>query len=133
MRSLGPWVNARWLNLVAAVIVAVLLALSGTLMATTLFPAVNVTHVAEGLAVALAAGGIIASIGLRLASSRRPVPPPVPMFSRTEKLSWRMPPLALLQPVRWSPGLKLGILALRGYLIVAVLLLALKAIQLGGG
>jgi len=130
---LGPWVNARWLNLVAAVIVAVLLALSGTLMATTLFPAVNVTHVAEGLAVALAAGGIIASIGLRLASSRRPVPPPVPMFSRTEKLSWRMPPLALLQPVRWSPGLKLGILALRGYLIVAVLLLALKAIQLGGG
>ncbi len=129
---LGPWVNAGWLNLLAAVIVAVLLALSGTLIATPCSPAVNVTHVAEGLAAALAAGGIIASIGLGLASRRRPAPP-VPVFSQTEKLSWRMPPLAPLQPVRWSPGLKRGSIALCGYLIVAVLLLALKAIQLGGG
>ena len=40
---LGPWVNARWLNLVATVIISVLLILSGTLMASTLFPSVNVT------------------------------------------------------------------------------------------
>jgi len=35
--------------------------------------------------------------------------------------------------VQWSPGTKLGMLLLRGYLVVSVVLLAVKAIQLGGG
>ena len=42
-----------------------------------------------------------------------------------------MPPLALFKPVTWSPALKLGMLALRGYLVIAALLLLIKAIQLG--
>jgi hypothetical protein len=42
-----------------------------------------------------------------------------------------MPPLALLKSVTWSPALKLGILALRGYLVIAALLLLIKAIRLG--
>ena len=41
--------------------------------------------------------------------------------------------LALLTPVRWSPGTKLGMLALRGYLVIGAVLLLVKAIQLGGG
>jgi hypothetical protein len=44
-----------------------------------------------------------------------------------------MPPLAMLKPVTWSPAVKLGMLALRGYLIIAALLLLIKAIQLGAG
>jgi len=44
-----------------------------------------------------------------------------------------MPPLALLKPVTWSPAVKLSMLALRGYLVIAVLLLLIKAIQLGTG
>lgn len=35
---LGPWVNARWLNAIAATVVAVLLVLSGLLTISTLFP-----------------------------------------------------------------------------------------------
>jgi len=35
--------------------------------------------------------------------------------------------------VQWSPGTKLGMLALRGYLVVGAVLLVVKAIQLGGG
>jgi hypothetical protein len=54
-------------------------------------------------------------------------------MSRAQKLSWRMPQLALLTPVRWSPGTKLGMLALRGYLVIGAVLLLVKAIQLGGG
>ena len=50
-----------------------------------------------------------------------------------ERMNWRMPPLALLKPVEWSTGTKMGVLLLRGYLIVAVLLLIVKAIQVGGG
>lgn len=42
-----------------------------------------------------------------------------------------MPPLALLEPVRWSTETKLGMLALRGYLVVGAVLLVVKAVQLG--
>jgi hypothetical protein len=35
--------------------------------------------------------------------------------------------------VQWSSGTKLGMLMLRGYLLISVLLLIVKAIQLGGG
>ena len=44
-----------------------------------------------------------------------------------------MPPLALLRPVEWSPAVKLAVLLLRGYLVISVILLAVKAVQLGGG
>ena len=47
-------------------------------------------------------------------------------------MTWRMPPLTLLKPVKWSPGLRIGILALRFYLILSAVLLLVKAIQLGG-
>ena len=36
---LGPWVNRRWLNIVASIIIGVLLTLSGTLVVSTVFPA----------------------------------------------------------------------------------------------
>jgi hypothetical protein len=49
-----------------------------------------------------------------------------------EKLAWRMPPLALLKPVKWSPGVRLAMLALRGYLILSAVLLLVKAVRLGG-
>lgn len=46
-------------------------------------------------------------------------------------MQWRMPPLTLLEPVVWSSGTKLGMLALRGYLVIGAILLVVKAIQLG--
>jgi Mn2+/Fe2+ NRAMP family transporter len=132
---LGPWVNPKWLNVVAAVIVGVLLVLSGTLMATTLFPHIDVGQVFIWLSVALAAGGLIVVMALRLQAGRggRPSGPPPRPVGPTEKMTWRMPPLTLLKPVRWSPGLRVGILALRFYLILSAILLLVKAIQLGGG
>jgi Mn2+/Fe2+ NRAMP family transporter len=132
---LGPWVNAKWLNGVAAVIVAVLLILSGTLMASTLFPQIDVNKVFMWLAVALAIGGLAVMVVLRIMARRsgRPIVGRPPVMGRVEKMSWRMPPLALLKPVKWSPGLRVGILALRAYLIVSAVLLLVKAIQLGGG
>lgn len=131
---LGPWVNPRWLNLLAGIIVSVLLLLSGILMATTLFPNIDVIMVGEQIAAAMVAVGVVIGVGLRVSHHRHggggDVPTPM---SRAEKLAWRMPQLALLQPVRWSAGAKLGMLALRGYLVVGAVLLAVKAIQLSGG
>ena len=54
-------------------------------------------------------------------------------MTEAERMSWRMPPLALLKPVQWSAGTKLGILLLRAYLVISVLLLIVKAIQIGQG
>ncbi|MBO0865867.1 MAG: divalent metal cation transporter, partial [Mycobacterium sp.] len=51
---LGPWVNRPWLNVVASVIVAVLLLLSGILMATTVFPHLNIVTIADDLTISLA-------------------------------------------------------------------------------
>jgi Mn2+/Fe2+ NRAMP family transporter len=171
---LGPWTNARWLNIVAAVIIGLLLLLSGTLVVTTLFSGVSAAIVLVWLAVALLVGSALAFGWLRFAAARgaavssrgaagrargafgrargafgRARGAAVPAgrarhavaarsdrfadMSRTERMNWRMPPLALLKPVAWSPATKLAILLLWGYLVVSVLLLAVKAIQLGTG
>ncbi len=129
---LGPWVNPTWLNALAALIIGVLLVLSGTLMATTLFPHVNVALISEILAGSLAVGGAAAFVVVRAAShpAERQV---APTTTPEQKLSWRMPPLALLRPVRWSPGTRLGMLSLRAYLVLSAVLLVVKAIQLGSG
>ena len=132
---LGPWVNRRWLNAVAVLIVAVLLVLSGILMATTLFPDLDVVTTGAYLAVGLFVLGTVAVATLRVLGRRHEVPAPalVPAVSHEEKLRWRMPPLALLEPVAWSAGTKIGMLALRGYLVAGALLLVVKAVQLSSG
>ncbi len=45
--------------------------------------------------------------------------------------TWTMPPLALLERPTWSPGRRAAMLMLRGYLVVAVVLLVVKTVQLG--
>ena len=132
---LGPWLNPRWLNIVASFIIGVLLMLSGTLVVTTLFSGLNAAKVAIWLSVGLVAGAALAGAWLSLTRNRRPAHEPHPRttMSAAERMNWRMPPLALLKPVEWSSGTKLGVLLLRGYLVVSVLLLIVKAVQLGGG
>lgn len=134
---LGPWVNKPWLNIVAGLIVGVLLFLSGILMATTLFPDLDVVEVARDLAVGVTILAVLIGIGLWWVSSRQRADPAVLAMNKAldgvDARTWRMPPLALLEPVKWSPGTKLGMLALRGYLVVGAILLVVKAIQLAHG
>ncbi len=130
---LGPWRNPPWLNALASVILSVLVLLSLILMATTLFPSINVTVVFLIGAVVLAVG--LVAFGLAALRSRRGAarvtvidePPAIP------KEQWTMPPLALLGRPQWSTGRKVAMLSLRGYLLISVVLLIVKAIQLGGG
>src|ERR1700728_3608704 len=129
-----PWINRPWLNWVAGLIVGTLLLLSGILMATTLFSHLTVVAVAGYLAVALVILGVAAVPMLRWLGRRQPAPP-APQFPArpVDRNTWRMPPLALLEPVTWSPGTRLGMIALRSYLVVGALLLVVKAVQLGRG
>ena len=128
---LGPWVNRPWLNWVAGLIVGTLLLLSGILMATTLFPHINVVAVAEYLALALVILAIAAVPTLRWMARRQPAPPAPKTPARpVDRSTWRMPPLTLLEPVTWSPSTRLGMIALRSYLVIGALLLIVKAVQL---
>jgi Mn2+/Fe2+ NRAMP family transporter len=129
---LGPWVNQRWLNVVATVIIGVLLTLSATLVVGTIFPSLNVGITAIVVALALLVGGGGAGLWLELIQRRRGRSRPArPRLTTQERANWRMPPLALLKPVAWSPETRLAMLVLRGYLVVSVVLLAVKAVQLG--
>jgi NRAMP (natural resistance-associated macrophage protein)-like metal ion transporter len=130
---LGPWRNPGWLNVLASVIVAVLVLLSLILMATTVFPNVNVTAVTLGGGLALAIG--LLAFGLVMLRSRRgasavTVIEPTPTVPKEQ---WTMPPLALLSRPQWSTGRKTAMLTMRGYLLISMILLIVKAVQLGGG
>lgn len=129
---LGPWVNRPWLNAVAGVIVGVLLLLSSILMATTMFKDLNVVAVTEYLAGGLVVGAGIGFVALRLMSRRQPAAAVKPV-DELDRDTWRMPPLALLEPVQWNAGTRLGMIALRSYLVVGAILLVVKAIQISHG
>ncbi len=130
---LGPWCNGFWLNVLATVIVSVLLLLSLILMATTLFPSVDVTALSLGgggaLAAALMVGGTFA-LRARRAAAAVTVIEPTPA---APKESWTMPPIALLERPQASTGRKLAMLSMEGYLLLAIALLIVKAVQLTGG
>jgi NRAMP (natural resistance-associated macrophage protein)-like metal ion transporter len=129
---LGPWCNPPWLNALASLIVAVLILLSLILMVTTLFPSIDVTEVALAGGVVLAIGlvgfGVVAGLG-----SRRREPAEDSVEPAVPRADWTMPPLALLSRPTWSPGRKIAMLSMRGYLLVSMILLIVKAVQLGGG
>ncbi len=125
---LGPWVNRPWLNMVAGLIVSILLMMSLVLMITTLFTSIDVSILSVVLAGILVVGFAIAIVVLLRNHRRRP---PEPVMSRERRATWRMPALNLLQRPTWSRGRTIGMYALRVYLVVAVLLLLVKAIELG--
>jgi NRAMP (natural resistance-associated macrophage protein)-like metal ion transporter len=130
---LGPWVNRPWLNALASLIVGTLLLLSGILMATTLFPHLNAVAVSGYLALALVLLAVVGFVALRWMARRQPSAEPPAPVRPVDRSAWRMPPLTLLEPVVWSAGTRLGMIALRGYLIIGAVLLIVKAIQLGRG
>ena len=69
---LGPWVNAPWLNAIAALIVGALVELSLILMASTMFPTVNVTHLFIELTIVLVVTLPAAGVYALYASRRAP-------------------------------------------------------------
>ena len=124
---LGPWVNKAWLNAVAGLIVSVLLVLSLVLVVTTVIPSIDVTQLVVVLSsvmgVALVGGGLWLWLSQRGAA-------PVLQVSRAERQNWRMPALALLERPAWSLARRIAMLTLSGYLVVAIILLAVKAVEL---
>jgi Mn2+/Fe2+ NRAMP family transporter len=126
---LGPWVNRPWVNGVAVVIISVLLVLSGILTVTTLFPSVDVT------VLTLVSGAVLVVTLVTMGGLwwwRRPPAEDMSRLRRRRR-NWSMPPLALLERPRWSPMRRVAMAALRGYLVIAILLLVVKSVQLASG
>ncbi|HYB01727.1 MAG TPA: hypothetical protein VED37_16025 [Ktedonobacteraceae bacterium] len=103
------------------------------LAAITLFPDLNANLLAGVLGSILGASllgmGIVALVQRR----RRGPDPEQAALVRREKETWRMPPLAELTKPVWSATRKIGMLTLRLYLVIAVVLLVVKVVQLALG
>jgi Mn2+/Fe2+ NRAMP family transporter len=130
---LGPWRNSTWLNALASVVVGTIVLLSMILTVTTVFPHVNVKTLALVGGAALAA--VLVVLGLATLRARRGAES-VTMIDTAPAIpreQWTMPPITLLSRPQWSRGRRVGLMALQGYVIVAMILLAVKVVQLGGG
>ncbi|MBV8301904.1 MAG: Nramp family divalent metal transporter [Candidatus Dormibacteraeota bacterium] len=126
---LGPWVNRPWLNALASVILSVLLLLSLVLVVTTILPSIDVGVLVLVLAALLACGlAVLGAVAMTGQKARDTV-----TVDRSQRENWRMPPLALLTRPVWSRPRRVAMYALSGYLVVAVLLLFVKAAELATG
>ncbi len=127
---LGPWVNKLWLNAVAGLIVSLMILLSLVLVISTVVPSIDVTRLIEvlgGIVAIILVGGMI---WLWVTQGPRPA---VLEMSRAERENWRMPALALLERPVWSLARRIAMVALSVYVVLAIILLGVKAFQLATG
>jgi Mn2+/Fe2+ NRAMP family transporter len=120
---LGPWVNGRRTNLFTSAVLGVLVMLSVILTASVLFPSISAGQIVGIMAAFVLVG--LAVGGYALAHRG-----PARVIDRTGAEDWRMPPLAELGRTRLSSGTRLGMGALRCYLVVSALLVIVKVIEL---
>ena len=122
---LGPWTNPRWLNAVAALVVVLMLELSALLTLSTLFPHLDLRLTAPALAAGLLLG--LALVGL---TSRARAESAAQEATPWQRLTWTMPPLESLPRPAGSRGRTVGLVVLRAYLLLAAVLLVVKAVGL---
>ncbi|RJO75899.1 divalent metal cation transporter [Nocardia panacis] len=152
---LGPWVNTMRQNIIAGVIVWSLVLLSLALTAATFFPNLATSTLEIGFGVG-ALVGLLGGIGIwfaRRRAERRATeqtakelgnldPDEVEAIddielSRAERKAileadrdaWRTPALDTLERPAFSPVRMAGMIALRGYLVIAVILVGVKVVQ----
>ena len=133
---LGPWVNGRWLNLFTGAVIWVLVMLSVILTAATVFPDIS----GETIVAVLGGGTALGAVGfagvMLLRRSRGETvaaSPTSPDHLRALRAAWRMPALKALPPPSLSLSKRVWMVVLRGYLIVAVGLVAVKVYQVAMG
>ncbi len=130
---LGPWVNSARTNAFTGAVITVLISLSVVLTASVVFPSITASAIFAimgGGAALAAAGGAFALVrgrrsrrltaaGGALAAGSDPV----------DKLSWRMPPLSELPAPAIRGARRIGLLGLRGYLAIAMIMVVVKVVE----
>ena len=139
---LGPWVNSAKTNAFTSAVIAALVTLSIVLVASVMFPAITATQiiaiVAGCAAVAVTAVGWLGARGIqgirrrgRPGRSGRSGPSDADSSagsSQADRMMWRMPPLAELAVPKITGARRVGLIALRGYLAVAMVMVVLKVV-----
>ena len=141
---LGPWTNSITQNWVSGVIIWAVTTFSLAPLVTTFFPNVTLTQCLYAFIVCTAAGLAAGAIIWRLRPSRhQPVslapdsnqrPPGTSRYEwreilRTRRTEWRTPRLETLQRPALSISRKIGLLTLRGYIVFAIVIMAIKLVQ----
>ncbi|MBO0803881.1 MAG: divalent metal cation transporter [Nocardiopsaceae bacterium] len=143
---LGPWVNRRRTNVFATAVVTALITLSVVLTASVVFPGITSGQIVAIVAacIAIAAGaGLTAAAGRWLGHRRRvsghddAVGTPEALADAiatdaaevADKMTWRMPPLEDLPAPVITGARRLGLIALRGYLGIALIMVVVKVVE----
>jgi NRAMP (natural resistance-associated macrophage protein)-like metal ion transporter len=144
---LGPWVNGRKTNVFTSIVIWVLVLLSVILTASVLFPSIGSSAIlgilGGGVALGVAIGGYLLTRSRRQAHRDRAAGGTLPgtgtgtdaamTAARAGRATWRMPPLAELPAPVLSVQRKVGLIVLRGYLLVAVALVVVKIVEVSLG
>ncbi len=157
---LGPWVNSVRQNILAWTVVWSLVLLSLALTATTLFKNLPTATIEAGLAAGAVlgiVGGVATIVAGRRFSERREAEAiarglggglhsaqvddmdDTPSLTRAERraalrqdrANWQTPSLAALDRPTMSPVRRVGLLTLRGYLVLAVVFVVIKIVEVG--
>ena len=127
---LGPWVNRPWLNVITGLIIAVLVVLSLILTVNVLYPHIDVPTMTgvlfAGMGIALVVGGVVALVRRRRLRRVGQAVDPRAAVRHLDRDTWRMPPLALVSRPVTTRFRTLCLVTLRGYLVVAVVMIAIK-------
>jgi Mn2+/Fe2+ NRAMP family transporter len=131
---LGPWVNGRVLNLFTGAVIWVLVMLSVILTAATVFPDMSgetiLAVLGGGTALGVAGFAIVMLVRGKAAIGGATQNPRAKAELSTLRATWRMPPLDTLAPPNLSLSKLVWMGVLRAYLLVAVVLVAVKVVQL---
>ncbi|MGW1050685.1 NRAMP family divalent metal transporter [Streptomyces sp. NPDC002521] len=122
---LGPWVNGPKTNAFTSAVVGVLVTLSIILTASVLFPDISSGAILD----IMAACGVIGVLAAGYAFTRRRTGTKEDPIDRTGKDDWRMSPLQTLTRPTMSTARKIGMGALRTYLLIAMILVVIKIVQ----
>jgi hypothetical protein len=112
------------------------------LTASVLFPSITATEIliilACGVGLSVVAGLSLMICRWRGRALPETITPPAQRAgARTvdtaARTSWRMPPLAMLTRPTLSAGRRLGLIVLRGYLVIAASMVIVRVVQLAAG
>jgi Mn2+/Fe2+ NRAMP family transporter len=131
---LGPWTNGKAVNMLTGLIIGVLVILSVILTASVLFPNISSAQI-----VGVLVGGAFVGLGiggwLMVQNRRRRARTTVvdALAETANRDTWRMPPLWRLERPVMSMQRKVGLVTLRGYLLVALVLVIVKIVEVAVG
>jgi Mn2+/Fe2+ NRAMP family transporter len=125
---LGPWTNSFTLNVFTSLVVGVLVLLSLILTAAVLFPDIGGATIGWILGGGAALGCLL--VGLVALRARRPqAQSAVRAAPSSDARTWRAPGPDAIGAIKLTPMRRLSMLVLRGYLVIAVIMVIVRVVQ----